>query len=151
MVEEVAPVREGVGARDRETEPAPRRRAATGELVEELAAEVLRDARPLVHDRDPQVAVDPPDGDDDRRRSVAERVDDEVRDDAVEDDRIDHRLQLVVDLEREVAPVGVEFENAVEPVGDPNRLRVDLDRMGLEAGEVEQPCSISFASRLLWS
>jgi hypothetical protein len=83
------------------------------------------------------VAVGLPRRDDDGRRAVAERVDDEVRDDAVEHDRVDVRLELVVDLEREVG-VGVEVEDAVEPVRDPHPLRVDLDCVRLEAGEVEQ-------------
>ena len=88
-----------VRAGDREPEAVARLASAAREAVEDPALELLRDARARVLDGDAEVPVALLRGDPDRRRAVADRVGDEVRDDPLEHERVDDGGEIVGDVE----------------------------------------------------
>ena len=128
-----------VRAGDRETEAVARLAAAAGEAVEDPPLEVLGDAGARVLDRDPEVPVALLRDDPDRRRAVADRVRHQVRDDALEHERIDDGGEIVRDVEIDRVRRG---QGAVDDVGEGrlqhDRPRLDGDGARVETREVEQ-------------
>src|SRR5215208_4657740 len=137
--DEVAAMGSGVSTCDRQAESAAARVLAPRETVEELRLQLLRNPRAAVLDGDPEVAVAALGGDDDRRAAVAGRVDEQVRDDAVEDERVDDAGQARRDVELHVPRLrhGGRHDLSQDHLQD-HRLAVDRDSPRVELGEVEQ-------------
>src|SRR5581483_9609140 len=97
VVEEIAAVRRRVRARDRETEPAARGggRLAARERLEQAVADVPADTGAPVLDGDTEPLPAALGRHGDRRRAVARRVQEQVRQDPLERDWVDLGLELL--------------------------------------------------------
>ena len=78
--------------------------------------------------------------DGDGRVAVPESVRDQVRDDAVERLGVGVRLELGVNGELDVSQVlaGDHEQHLLEPRPDPEATRANLDRLCIEAREIEE-------------
>src|SRR6478736_8858326 len=143
LVAHIAAVSTSVGARDRQAETgtgdAVARDAGTREPLEERVLELVRDARARVLDRDAHGAVDDVCVHANRCLAVTESVRDEVRDDVVEDRRIDVHLDVGrIELDLIGPRAGGDRDDLLQPLAQPDALRPDRDRFGIEARQVEQ-------------
>mgnify|MGYP003694698301 CR=1 FL=1 len=153
LVDEIAVVRTGVRARNREAEPgaADSLAAASGETLEELRNELRRHTVAVILDEDAKVAVVLNGVDIDRGHAVPQSVRDEVADDPVERAWIGGRLEIGVDPDLDiVAALGCDrSDNLLDPVAQVDALGRDRDRVGVRRGRSSN-CSTSFAMRSAW-
>ena len=128
-----------VRARDREAEAVARLASAASEAVEDPALELLGHARAGVFHRDSKMAITLLRNDPDRRRAVADGVRDEVRDDALEHERVDDGGEILGDVELDPSDAGrAPWTTSRERGLQHDRPRLDGDRARVETREVEQ-------------
>src|SRR5919204_4311085 len=102
-VAEVTAVRDRIRLRDRESESGALAGYAPLEAFEQPRPEGLRHALPRVFDGDPKMTVPVIAGDAHRWTAVAPRVREQVRHDALYDERIDYDDEVRIDVQRYVA------------------------------------------------
>jgi hypothetical protein len=107
---------------------------AAREPLEQIGDELRRDALAAVFDRQPEVAVVLVRANDDGRRTVAERVHDQVRENPVERVRVDFRLEPRVDLDVDVrrACSGRGGDDLLDARTNGEHLRLDRHGLGIE-------------------
>src|SRR5579884_821224 len=138
LVPEVAAMRLRVGAGDREPEAragdAVACDAGAREAVEERLLELLGDAGARVLDRDAERPVHGRCGHPHRRAAVPQRVRDQVRDDVVEDLRVDEcaRRRRHLDLDLVRARARGDRHHLVQARREVDALRPHVDRLRVE-------------------
>src|SRR3954447_25984000 len=143
-VEEIAAVRTGVRAGDREPEARSGRLRGRvlvpTEALEEVGHEIVGDPGAMVLDADADMVVGLLRSDDDRRFAIAQRISDEVCDDAFERRRIDDDVEGVrhVDLDSVRGFRGGRRDDVLDAASERDSAWFDVDVLRVEPREVEE-------------